>query len=71
MSTHKITAYGLCQKIANGEASAEGAVWDVLDRIDARDGEVRAYLTVDREGALRQAALIDRRARQGGRLGAL
>ncbi len=71
MGVYKLTAYELREKVLNGEASAEGAVWDALDCIGERDGEVRAYLTVDREGALRQGAEIDRRVRQGERPGAL
>jgi aspartyl-tRNA(Asn)/glutamyl-tRNA(Gln) amidotransferase subunit A len=71
LSVHELTAYALREKVLNGEASAEGVVWDLLDRIEARDGEVRAYLTVDREGALRQGEEIDRRVRQGERPGAL
>lgn len=37
----------------------------VLDRIDAVDNRVRAYLTVDAEGALVQAAAADRRLTEG------
>ena len=65
------SAYSLRERVVTGEASSEGAVWDLLDKIQERDGEVRAYLTVDREGALNKGAEIDKRVRHGDRLGPL
>ncbi|HSO17856.1 MAG TPA: Asp-tRNA(Asn)/Glu-tRNA(Gln) amidotransferase subunit GatA [Desulfosarcina sp.] len=55
-------AAGLLQKreIASVELTRA-----VLERIDAVDGKVGAYLTVDREGALAQAEAADRRLAEG------
>lgn len=54
-SAHEIAA---C--VARGEASACGIVEDVLSRIDALDGRVRAFTQIARERALRRAQAVDR-----------
>ncbi len=56
--------------LAAGECTSVEVVNDVLAAIDERDGKVGAYLTIDREAALEEAAAADK-ARAGGRTGAL
>lgn len=51
--------------------TATAAVEQCLARIDAVDGRVGAFLEVDRDGALRQAAEIDDRRARGEPLGPL
>ena len=56
------TAWELRDLYARGEASPSEAVRAVLDRIDAVDPALHAYLYVDREAALLDAARWDGRA---------
>ena len=57
--------------LARGEATAVEAVQAHLDRIEDVDADVHAFLHVDGEGALAQAAEVDRRRAQGEALGPL
>jgi len=47
-------------------ASPVAAVEEALERIDARDPEIRAFVHVDAAGARRHAAAIERRGRERG-----
>lgn len=49
----------LARRLAAGEVSSREATQACLDRIAAVDGEIRAFLTVDAEGALAQADAAD------------
>jgi aspartyl-tRNA(Asn)/glutamyl-tRNA(Gln) amidotransferase subunit A len=60
------TASELRRLYAAGEASPSDAVRAVLDRIDALDKDLHAYLHVDREAALRDAARWDGKAGRDG-----
>jgi aspartyl-tRNA(Asn)/glutamyl-tRNA(Gln) amidotransferase subunit A len=60
------TASELRRLYAAGEASPSDAVRAVLDRIAALDGELHAYLHVDREAALREAGRWDGKAGRDG-----
>ena len=53
------------QGLEAGEFSAEELAQAYLDRIDAVDPRVQAFLTVSRERALEQARTADERRRQG------
>jgi len=55
----RMSAAELAGVIKRGEASAVEVVTAHLDRIDAVDERVHAFLHVDREGALRAAAEVD------------
>lgn len=48
-----------------GKFSSEELVRAVFDAIDERDGLIGAYLTVDRDGALKEARAADARRRAG------
>ena len=62
---------------AMGEALAQGAITSVeltkahLDRISEIDSDVKAFLHVDSEGALAQAAAVDARRKSGEKLSPL
>ncbi len=74
MTVEAIHTLGLTQltaAVARGEVSAVEVTRAMLDRISARDGEIHAYLRVDREGALQQAAQVDRSRAAGEKLGPL
>ncbi|TDQ53626.1 Asp-tRNA(Asn)/Glu-tRNA(Gln) amidotransferase subunit GatA [Actinorugispora endophytica] len=67
----RLTAAELGAAIASGETSAVEAAQAYLDRIDAVDGEVNAFLHVATEGALEQARAVDARRAAGEDLGPL
>ncbi|HXL67567.1 MAG TPA: amidase [Xanthobacteraceae bacterium] len=58
-------------KIAGGELSSEQAVTACLERIAARDPEIRAFVHLDPEHALAQARACDDERRRGRPLGPL
>jgi aspartyl-tRNA(Asn)/glutamyl-tRNA(Gln) amidotransferase subunit A len=68
---HREGVVGLAAKIAAGEVSAVDVAQAFLDRIAHHDGELHAFLHVDGEGALSQAAAIDRARARGEKLGPL
>ena len=55
----RLTAAATAQAIADKQVSAVEVAQAHLDRIAAVDGRVHAYLHVDAEGALKQAARVD------------
>jgi len=55
----KLTIAELSEKLVAGACTSVDIVNDVLAAIDANDGKVGAYLTLDREAALEQAAAAD------------
>ena len=62
---HELTAHGAHDLLAKREVSARELTQAVLERIDAVDGVVRAYLTVAADEALAQASLADERIARG------
>lgn len=67
---NKKTISELAELLAGGGCTSAEIVKDVLAAMDARDGEIGAYLTVDRDSALAQAKAADE-ARAAGKSGAL
>jgi aspartyl-tRNA(Asn)/glutamyl-tRNA(Gln) amidotransferase subunit A len=61
----------LLAAMASGERSAVDVATAFLAQIDGHDQKIQAFLHVDREGALQQAALIDAKRRTGQPLGKL
>ncbi len=53
------TAVEMSEALSKKEVSAVELTQSHLDRIDAVDGDVKAFLHVDKEGALAQAAAVD------------
>ncbi|MFV2195952.1 Asp-tRNA(Asn)/Glu-tRNA(Gln) amidotransferase subunit GatA [Nocardiopsis sp. LOL_012] len=66
-----LTAAELGAAVRSGEVSAEEAATAYLDRIEAVDGEIGAFLHVARESALGQARAVDARRAAGEELGPL
>ena len=56
---HTLTIAELSRMLSSGECTSVDVVNDVLTAIDAVDGKVGAYLTIDREDALAQARAAD------------
>jgi len=65
------SATELLAQLDAGRLTAVELVQACLDRIHERDGAIRAFLRVDQEGALRQAADVDRRRKAGQAVGRL
>jgi aspartyl-tRNA(Asn)/glutamyl-tRNA(Gln) amidotransferase subunit A len=65
------SASEMAAKLASGEVSSVALTQAHLDRIAAVDGDVHAFLYVDTEGALAQAAAIDAKRAKGEKLSPL
>ena len=59
MDSASMTVAGALEGLRNKRFSSVELTRSVLDAIAAKDGELNAYLTVDAEGALRQAEAAD------------
>jgi aspartyl-tRNA(Asn)/glutamyl-tRNA(Gln) amidotransferase subunit A len=71
MSLHTRSAAELRELVGKGEVSAVEVARASLERIHRKDREVGAFLHVDGEGALAQAAQVDRARAAGEHLGPL
>jgi aspartyl-tRNA(Asn)/glutamyl-tRNA(Gln) amidotransferase subunit A len=67
----RASAAELAALVAGGETSAEEVATAHLDRIDATDDALHAFLHVDRDGALSAARAVDARRSAGEPLGPL
>ena len=65
MSLHKLTIHELQEMLAARKISAVELTRDVLDRIEKVEDKVKAYITLDPEGALKQAEEADRDIKEG------
>ena len=61
----------LAKRVSSGEITAVAVAEATLARIDARDAELNAFLTVAREEVLEQARAIDAKRQRGETLGPL
>ncbi|SVC68035.1 uncharacterized protein METZ01_LOCUS320889, partial [marine metagenome] len=68
---YELPAYELTRMITAREATAEAVVASVLGRIEEKDGQIKAYLAIHRDEALKTARKIDRRIAQGEPVGPL
>jgi aspartyl-tRNA(Asn)/glutamyl-tRNA(Gln) amidotransferase subunit A len=71
MSIIGASASQLLGAMASGELAAADVATAFLDQIEARDRMIGAFLHVDRQGALKQAARVDEKRRKGEPLGKL
>ncbi len=60
-----MNAHDAVEAIRGGELTSVEVTSSVLSRIGDVDGDVRAYISVDREGALKRAAQIDKQLSDG------
>ena len=65
------SAIEMSQLLKDGEISSVDLTKAHLERIDEVDGQVKAFLYVDREGALAQAQLVDTKRKSGEKLSPL
>ena len=71
MALTDLTATALLDLLQSGELSSVELTEACLDQIERYDGRVQAFLSVDAEGALQQAAAVDGRRSDGEPLGLL
>ncbi len=65
MSITEMTAASLAVAIREGKTTAVEAAEAMLARIEEKDKELNCYVTVDKEGALRQAAKVQEKIEKG------
>jgi aspartyl-tRNA(Asn)/glutamyl-tRNA(Gln) amidotransferase subunit A len=65
MELHSLTIHQLQAKLARGEVSALEITESVLARIDQVEDRIGAYITLDRDNALAQAAAADQQRAAG------
>ncbi|MCL2477597.1 Asp-tRNA(Asn)/Glu-tRNA(Gln) amidotransferase subunit GatA [Candidatus Bathycorpusculum sp.] len=58
-------------KIKNGTFSAEEYIQTLFERIERVDKKTKAYISIDKNGALEQAKAIDKKVKSGSKLGKL
>ncbi|MEW6750192.1 MAG: Asp-tRNA(Asn)/Glu-tRNA(Gln) amidotransferase subunit GatA [Candidatus Latescibacterota bacterium] len=68
---NELTAHEVRDRIAAGQVSSRQVTTAVLERIEALEPQIHAYISVDPEGALRQADAADAQRAQGRQLGPL
>ncbi len=71
MQPLEMSAVDLVTALRQGDITAVECATTFLDRIEATNGSINAFLTVDREGALARAADIDTRRKAGKPVGQL
>jgi aspartyl-tRNA(Asn)/glutamyl-tRNA(Gln) amidotransferase subunit A len=71
MSLVQLTAREVLDRLSSGEITAQQVTQAFLERIDRHDGAIHAFLRVQRQRALDQAAQIDERRRRGQAVGPL
>jgi len=71
MELFKYTAHQLHEKLVNKEVSAVELTQNVLERVDAVEQDVQAYITQTRETALLQAQHVDQKIAHGQPIGIL
>ena len=71
MALNQATAHELSTRLQQGEITTRQLVVAALDQIDAIDGQINAFISVDPEGALARADDIDQRRAAGAALGPL
>ena len=65
MSLHRLTIHELQEMLATKSISAVELTKDVLGRIEKVEDKVKAYITLDPEGALEQAKAADKQIKDG------
>ena len=65
MNQLEYTAAGLSQAIKSGKTTAKDAVEAVFAQIEAREEELHCYVTLDKEGAMKQAETVQKKIETG------
>ena len=71
MILHELSASSIKEKIVNREISAQEVAEDLFEWIALKEPSVKAYLSLDKEGALLKAKEVDEKLSNGGSVGLL
>ncbi len=71
MILHELSASSIKEKIINREISAQEVVEDLFEWIALKEPSVKAYISLDKEGALLKAKEVDEKLINGGKVGLL
>ena len=71
MISHELSASSIKEKIINREISAQEVVEDLFEWIALKEPSVKAYISLDKEGALLKAKQIDEKLSNSGKVGLL
>ena len=71
MILHELSASSIREKIINREICAQEVVEDLFEWIAFKEPSVKAYLYLDKEGALLKAKEVDQKLSNGGKVGLL
>jgi len=67
----ELSANNIKEKIIKREITAQEVVEDLFEWIDLKEPSIKAYLCLDKEGALLKAKEIDEKISNGGKVGLL
>jgi len=67
----ELSANNIKEKIIKREITAQEVVEDLFECIDLKEPSIKAYLYLDKEGALLKAKEIDEKISNGGKVGLL
>lgn len=70
-TAYELTAFELREKLLSGELTAQKVTEELFCQIEEKDPLIDAYLTLDKENALRAAQEVDARLKQGEKPGLL
>jgi len=70
MNLYELTVSEACRQINQGDLTAEELTQSCLTRIETVEKNLHAFITLDKEGAIKQAVTIDKR-RKNGQIGRL
>ncbi len=71
MELYNLSGYELSKKLENKEISSKELTEAVFERIESVEGKVDAYVTLDKENALKKAAEVDEKRASGEKLSRL
>lgn len=71
MNLYELSATELSQKLSSGDCSAVEAAESVFKRIDDVEGKVEAYITLNKDEALKKAKEVDEKRAKGEKLSPL
>lgn len=71
MDVLNLKAYEIREKVSNKELTAREVVEAFLGRIEEVEDDIKAFITIDKEGALSQADEIDKKIKNNEEVGAL